>query len=160
MEYALRLVANNVVGPSPPSEPTKRFQTIQAPPSHAPYNVTVRAVSATQLRVRWTVCVLCRLDFNRFKRLFDSLCASYNSLCSKLNGTACLAVTTCRIVDQMQIHLSTPSALKTTMPTPLYLKIWRNSLFTKLSFRLTTMSALRNQVHRPPSAPEKLVNCL
>ena len=55
MEYALRLVANNVVGPSPPSEPTKRFQTIQAPPSHAPFNVTVRAVSATQLRVRWTV---------------------------------------------------------------------------------------------------------
>lgn len=55
MEYALRLVANNVVGPSPPSEPTKNFQTIQAPPSHAPYNVTVRAVSATQLRVRWTV---------------------------------------------------------------------------------------------------------
>lgn len=53
-EYALRLVANNVVGPSAPSEPTKRFQTIQAPPSHAPYNVTVRAVSATQLRVRWT----------------------------------------------------------------------------------------------------------
>ena len=55
MEYALRLVATNVVGPSTPSEPTKRFQTIQAPPSHAPYNVTVRAVSATQLRVRWTV---------------------------------------------------------------------------------------------------------
>ena len=55
MEYSLRLVANNVVGPSPPSEPTKRFQTIQAPPSHGPYNVTVRAVSATQLRVRWTV---------------------------------------------------------------------------------------------------------
>ena len=25
MEYVLRLVANNVVGPSPPSEPTKRF---------------------------------------------------------------------------------------------------------------------------------------
>ena len=55
MEYALRLVATNVVGPSIPSEPTKRFQTIQAPPSHAPYNVTVRAVNATQLRVRWTV---------------------------------------------------------------------------------------------------------
>ena len=58
LEYALRLVANNVVGASPPSEPTKRFQTIQAPPSHAPHNVTVRAVSATQLRVRWTVRTL------------------------------------------------------------------------------------------------------
>ena len=29
MEYELRLVAHNVVGPSKPSEPTHRFQTIQ-----------------------------------------------------------------------------------------------------------------------------------
>ncbi|KAK2580567.1 hypothetical protein KPH14_007691 [Odynerus spinipes] len=53
MEYKLRLIANNVVGPSRPSEPTKEFQTIQAPPSHPPKNVTVRAMSATELRVRW-----------------------------------------------------------------------------------------------------------
>ncbi|KAK9695167.1 Immunoglobulin I-set domain [Popillia japonica] len=51
--YRLRLIANNVVGPSEPSEPTKEFQTIQAPPSHPPKNVTVRAMSATELRVRW-----------------------------------------------------------------------------------------------------------
>ncbi|XP_075219912.1 sidekick cell adhesion molecule [Lycorma delicatula] len=51
--YKLRLIACNVVGPSPPSEPTKEFQTIQAPPSHPPNNVTVRAMSATELRVRW-----------------------------------------------------------------------------------------------------------
>lgn len=51
--YRLRLIANNVVGPSPPSEPSKEFQTIQAPPSHPPRNVTVRAMSATELRVRW-----------------------------------------------------------------------------------------------------------
>ncbi len=55
MEYALRLEANNVVGPPLLSEPTKHFQTIQAPPSHAPNNVTARAVSATQWHVRWTV---------------------------------------------------------------------------------------------------------
>lgn len=55
MEYKLRLIANNVVGPSDPSEPTKEFQTIQAPPSHPPRNVTVRAMSATELRVRWIV---------------------------------------------------------------------------------------------------------
>lgn len=51
--YRLRLIANNVVGASVPSEPTKEFQTIQAPPSHPPWNVTVRAMSATELRVRW-----------------------------------------------------------------------------------------------------------
>lgn len=53
MQYKLRLIANNVVGASAPSEPTKEFQTIQAPPSHPPRNVTVRAMSATELRVRW-----------------------------------------------------------------------------------------------------------
>ncbi|XP_039313553.1 protein sidekick isoform X8 [Solenopsis invicta] len=53
MQYKLRLIANNVVGASQPSEPTKEFQTIQAPPSHPPKNVTVRAMSATELRVRW-----------------------------------------------------------------------------------------------------------
>ncbi|KAJ8914572.1 hypothetical protein NQ315_010036 [Exocentrus adspersus] len=51
--YRLRLIANNVVGASVPSEATKEFQTIQAPPAHPPKNVTVRAMSATELRVRW-----------------------------------------------------------------------------------------------------------
>ncbi|CAG9861808.1 unnamed protein product [Phyllotreta striolata] len=51
--YRLRLVANNVVGASVPSEATKEFQTIQAPPAFPPKNVTVRAMSATELRVRW-----------------------------------------------------------------------------------------------------------
>lgn len=51
--YRLRLIATNVVGPSEPSEPTKDFQTIQARPAHPPFNVTVRAMSATELRVRW-----------------------------------------------------------------------------------------------------------
>ncbi|KFM81271.1 Protein sidekick, partial [Stegodyphus mimosarum] len=53
-EYRLRVIATNVVGSSEPSEPSKFFQTIQAPPSHPPYNVTVRAVNAKALRVRWT----------------------------------------------------------------------------------------------------------
>ncbi|XP_050437025.1 protein sidekick isoform X2 [Adelges cooleyi] len=51
--YRLRITAWNVVGASEPSDPTKDFQTIQAPPAHAPYNVTVRAMSSTELRVRW-----------------------------------------------------------------------------------------------------------
>lgn len=53
MQYRLRIIAKNVVGASLPSEPTKEFQTIQAPPAYPPRNVTVRAVSANQLRVRW-----------------------------------------------------------------------------------------------------------
>lgn len=55
--YRLRLIANNVVGASMPSESTKEFQTIQAPPAHPPKNVTVRAMSATELRVRWIVSI-------------------------------------------------------------------------------------------------------
>ncbi|CAG9821930.1 unnamed protein product, partial [Phaedon cochleariae] len=51
--YRLRLIANNVVGASRPSEATKEFQTIQAPPAHPPRNMTVRAMGATELRVRW-----------------------------------------------------------------------------------------------------------
>lgn len=57
--YKLRLIAMNVVGVSEPSDATKEFQTIQAPPAHPPWNVTVRAMSATQLRVRWTVSINC-----------------------------------------------------------------------------------------------------
>ncbi|XP_076305612.1 sidekick cell adhesion molecule isoform X1 [Tachypleus tridentatus] len=53
-QYRLRLMATNVVGRSNFSEPTMFFQTLQAPPSHAPYNVTIRAVNANALRVRWT----------------------------------------------------------------------------------------------------------
>lgn len=52
-QYRLRIIATNVVGPSLPSDPTKYFQTIQAKPMHPPFNVTVRAMSATELRVRW-----------------------------------------------------------------------------------------------------------
>ncbi|CAG9096606.1 unnamed protein product [Plutella xylostella] len=51
--YQLRLIASNVAGSSQPSEPCPEFQTIQAPPQHPPRNVTVRAVSANNLRVRW-----------------------------------------------------------------------------------------------------------
>lgn len=57
MQYKLRLIANNVVGASQPSESTKEFQTIQASPSHPPKNVTVRAMNATELRVRWIVSI-------------------------------------------------------------------------------------------------------
>ena len=53
--YKLRLIANNIVGPSTASEPTPDFQTLQSEPAHPPSNMTVRAMSATQIRVRWIV---------------------------------------------------------------------------------------------------------
>jgi protein sidekick len=53
--YRLRMRAVNIIGKSPPSRPTNLFQTIQATPSVAPGNVTVRAVNETAIRVRWTV---------------------------------------------------------------------------------------------------------
>lgn len=52
-QYKLRIISRNIVGDSAPSEPTKDFQTLQAKPKHAPYNVTVRAMSSSELRVRW-----------------------------------------------------------------------------------------------------------
>nr|XP_045601913.1 protein sidekick-like isoform X1 [Procambarus clarkii] len=52
-KYRLRLIANNVVGSSTPSESSPDFQTLQAEPAHPPSNMTVRAMSSTQLRVRW-----------------------------------------------------------------------------------------------------------
>lgn len=52
-QYRLRILAKNIVGISEPSDSTKDFQTIQAKPMHPPLNVTVRAMSATELRVRW-----------------------------------------------------------------------------------------------------------
>ncbi|CAB4061873.1 SDK [Lepeophtheirus salmonis] len=54
MEYSLRLIANNVVGALRTFRANEAvFQTIQAPPKHAPQNVTIRSMSATELRVRW-----------------------------------------------------------------------------------------------------------
>ncbi|KAK7506394.1 hypothetical protein BaRGS_00002506 [Batillaria attramentaria] len=52
--YQLRLIAENIVGRSSPSEPTREFQTLQAPPGSPPGNVTVRALNSTALRISWT----------------------------------------------------------------------------------------------------------
>lgn len=54
MEYRLRLIANNIVGSSLPSEPSRPFQTLQSPPHRPPQSVTVRAMSANAIRARWT----------------------------------------------------------------------------------------------------------
>lgn len=71
-QYRLRLIANNVVGHSQPSESSKEFQTIQAPPAFPPKNVTVRAISATELRVRWIVSAF---EFNKDNFLFLTQCS-------------------------------------------------------------------------------------
>ena len=54
-DYKLRLIAENIAGQSDPSDPTRTFQTIQAPPDGPPPEVTVRAVNETAIRVRWKV---------------------------------------------------------------------------------------------------------
>ncbi|XP_070580081.1 protein sidekick-2-like isoform X2 [Ptychodera flava] len=52
-KYRFRLTAINVVGASPPSEPTREIETQQDIPATAPESVTVRAASETSLTVRW-----------------------------------------------------------------------------------------------------------
>ncbi|XP_052361828.1 protein sidekick-2-like, partial [Oncorhynchus keta] len=43
----------NIVGTSPPSQPSRKIQTLQAPPDISPYNVTLRTASETSLWLRW-----------------------------------------------------------------------------------------------------------
>ena len=46
----------NIVGTSPPSQPSRKIQTLQASPDIAPANVTLRTASETSLWLRWVVC--------------------------------------------------------------------------------------------------------
>lgn len=45
----------NIVGSSPPSQPSRKIQTLPAPPDIAPANVTLRTASETSLWLRWMV---------------------------------------------------------------------------------------------------------
>ncbi|NWS94695.1 SDK2 protein, partial [Mionectes macconnelli] len=51
LSFRMRQV--NIVGTSPPSLPSRRIQTLQAPPDMAPANVTLRTASETSLWLRW-----------------------------------------------------------------------------------------------------------
>ncbi|NXR83966.1 SDK2 protein, partial [Pycnonotus jocosus] len=51
--YSFRMRQVNIVGTSPPSLPSRRIQTLQAPPDMAPANVTLRTASETSLWLRW-----------------------------------------------------------------------------------------------------------
>ncbi|XP_025892646.1 protein sidekick-2 [Nothoprocta perdicaria] len=51
--YSFRMRQVNIVGTSPPSLPSRRIQTLQAPPDVAPANVTLRTASETSLWLRW-----------------------------------------------------------------------------------------------------------
>ncbi|KAM9296045.1 protein sidekick-2 [Gastrophryne carolinensis] len=51
--YSFRMRQVNIVGTSPPSLPSRRIQTLQAPPDMFPANVTLRTASQTSLWVRW-----------------------------------------------------------------------------------------------------------
>ena len=54
--YRLRLIAQNIAGQSPPSQPTVWFDTLQDLPSAPPTGVMVRPFNETALLVRWAVC--------------------------------------------------------------------------------------------------------
>ncbi|XP_014391689.1 PREDICTED: protein sidekick-2 [Myotis brandtii] len=56
--YSFRMRQVNIVGTSPPSQPSRKIQTLQAPPDMAPANVTLRTASETSLWLRWTVGVV------------------------------------------------------------------------------------------------------
>lgn len=45
----------NIVGTSAPSQPSRKIQTLPAPPDMAPANVTLRTASETSLWLRWMV---------------------------------------------------------------------------------------------------------
>ncbi|KAK2866800.1 hypothetical protein Q7C36_002856 [Tachysurus vachellii] len=51
--YRFRMRQVNIVGTSPPSQPSRKIQTLQAPPDMAPLNVTLRTASETSLWLRW-----------------------------------------------------------------------------------------------------------
>ncbi|XP_062859555.1 protein sidekick-2-like [Trichomycterus rosablanca] len=51
--YRFRMRQVNIVGTSPPSQPSRKIQTLQAPPDMAPINVTLRTASETSLWLRW-----------------------------------------------------------------------------------------------------------
>ena len=53
--YQLRLIAQNVVGRSAPSSPTRSFTTLKTVPEVAPQNVTVIALNATAFTLSWLV---------------------------------------------------------------------------------------------------------
>ena len=45
----------NIVGTSLASQPSRKIQTLQAPPDISPANVTLRTASETSLWLRWVV---------------------------------------------------------------------------------------------------------
>uniref|UniRef100_A0A671K347 Protein sidekick-2-like n=1 Tax=Sinocyclocheilus anshuiensis TaxID=1608454 RepID=A0A671K347_9TELE len=53
MVHQFRMRQVNIVGTSPPSQPSRKIQTLQAPPDMAPANVTLRTASETSLWLRW-----------------------------------------------------------------------------------------------------------
>lgn len=55
VQTRFRMHQVNIVGASPPSQPSRKIQTLPAPPDMAPANVTLRTASETSLWLRWMV---------------------------------------------------------------------------------------------------------
>lgn len=56
--FRFRMRQVNIVGTSPPSQPSRKIQTLPAPPDMAPANVTLRTASETSLWLRWMVSIV------------------------------------------------------------------------------------------------------
>ncbi len=54
-DYRFRMRQVNIVGTSLPSQPSRKIQTLQAPPDIPPANITLRTASETSLWLRWVV---------------------------------------------------------------------------------------------------------
>ncbi|KAJ3600310.1 hypothetical protein NHX12_031295 [Muraenolepis orangiensis] len=75
--YRFRMRQVNIVGTSPASQPSRKIQTLQAPPDASPANVTLRTASETSLWLRWVYSrtgtkggVLSHLIMDRLEREF------------------------------------------------------------------------------------------
>lgn len=105
----------NIVGTSPPSQPSRKIQTLQAPPDIAPANITLRTASETSLWLRWVVrmrsiclrgkrlCVcfiLCSLQiaFSPIGKFYCSVFA-----CSYSLGDLILVPVSCFIYSKQQL---------------------------------------------------------
>lgn len=71
----------NIVGTSPPSQPSRKIETLQAPPDIAPANVTLRTASETSLWLRWVVSFYW-WEFHR-----DVLASKCTIICHSFGGT-------------------------------------------------------------------------
>lgn len=144
----------NIVGTSPPSQPSRKIQTLPAPPDMAPANVTLRTASETSLWLRWVVsrnlsvvCKPCLKTVSRSTASFDqSLWGLMDSVC--LSVSLCLNGNTMETQNRWATGFSTrgsahraagwstssPTAWRENSPS----RTWKSGQSTRSGSRLWT----------------------